>query len=123
MATYCKVSKLVPGSERSQLITNVAAGDRIDIIDVLGKPARGLKMITSDGTDTVEYKLNNLSRIRKRNEFNADETVYVWSESDSCPSYTDTGLVIETQDQLRISSIEIMSLILVVGTTIQIVVW
>ena len=123
MATYFKVSREIPSRERSQLITDVAVGDQIDIVDVLGRSAKGLKFITTATTDQVEYKLNNLRRIRQQNKTTADTDISVWTQNNNCPVYTDIGEVIETQDELRISSIEITALTLSSGAVIQIVVW
>jgi len=123
MATYEKVSNSLLVSQQHQLITAVAAGDQIDVVDVLGRPARGIQMYTSSVTDVVDYKLNNLVRIPQFNETSADTEVLVWSGASHHPTYQSTGAVISTIDGLVISSIEITALALGIGTTIEIVVW
>lgn len=137
MATYTPVPKTVPSAQRSAEITAVAAGDQIDLTDVLGRPARRLQFIMTDAADEIEYKLNNL--LRRRSARPAGETfsktdqihgtydtdvVEIWIESDAFPSFTSTGsTVIETADGLNISSVQIDALTLSVGTTITIICW
>lgn len=135
MATYSSIPSTLPASQRVAYITNVAAGDQIDIESILGKPATKVQFNMTATTDTIEFKLNNLVRIKKRPSdddaqsgwervagFNTE--VEVWSGSDRYPTYSSTGsTVLETADGLTISSIEIVSLTLSVGSTISIVAW
>ena len=124
MATATRVSRAVPSSERSQLITNVAVGDRINVLDVLGRRAQGVKFFMTDATDTLGFKLNNRLEILKHNETGADTADVVWSQSDSFPTYTSTGLLIhQVEEEISVSSIEVTTLTLSVGTTISIIVW
>lgn len=124
MATYVKVPRSVPGDQRSAEITDVAAGDRIDLVDVLGRPAQRVKFIMTADTDTAEYKINHLRRLPKHNESSADTTVLVWSGAAGYPVYSFTGVEeILSVEGLEIASIEIISLTLSVGTTIELVVW
>jgi hypothetical protein len=124
MATYTTIPSSVAAHGKSMLITSVAAGDRIDIKSILGRSASNVKLIMTDDTDTVTYKLNNLVRVQKFNETRADETVEIWSGSPRYPTYSSTGqLEHEIGDGLRVDSIEIVSVTLSIGTTIEIVVW
>lgn len=134
MATYTPVSNKIPLDQRAALITAVAAGDRINVVDVLGRPARGVKFVTTDSADEVQYKLNN--RIERINRHTKENQIYneaahafgiagapnvIWSGASS--TFTDTGEVIETVTGLDVNSIEIVSLTLSTGSTISIVVW
>lgn len=122
MATYQKLTTAVPSSQRSLLITAVAAGDQIDIEEAMGRPARKLRFFLTDAADILEVKVNSLLRLTKPNETGADETVKVWSAGVHGADYSYTGAATaETMDGLRISSIEIVSLTLSAGTTIEIV--
>ncbi len=134
MATYTPVSRSVSSPERTSLITDVGVGDQIDVVDVLGRPARGAQFYTSDVTDEVQYKLNSLRRMheqRTKQEALSDmdrafgvygkDEVLVWSANSD--TFASVGEIIETQEGLNISSIEIVALTLDTGTTISIVVW
>lgn len=137
MATFTRVSLAIPSAERVTRITGVEAGDQIDLVDILGRPARGLQITTSSANDVVEYRLNNLIKkykkpTRDRVEFTFAEKAWgvydaepeeTWSKGDSFPLYSSTGEVIETVSGLKISSIEIESLTLVSGSTVEIVAW
>ena len=137
MATYTPVSKSVPSAQRSTEITAVAAGDRIDIEDVLGRPARRVQFIMTDAADTIDYTLNNLTRIHKKRRRDEafsktdqvhgiyeNEIIEIWSGAGSFPSYQSTGSsVLETAEGLRIASIQIDALSLDSGTTITIICW
>lgn len=123
MATYTKVSRSIPSQERVALITNVAAGDRIDLEDVLGRPARKVIFQMTDAADVVEYKLNHLRRLRasrtpEESLSTVDQVfgqfgkarVDFWSRGDT---FSGTGSsMLETAEGLSISSLEIMSLTL-----------
>jgi hypothetical protein len=124
MATYTKVSRSVPSSQRAALISAVGEGDQIDIEDVLGRPARKVIFQMADASDTVTYKINHLRRIRtsrpKGETYSeADqvwgvfgtEVINAWSGN--ADVFTGTGsIVLETVEGLYISSIEIVSLTL-----------
>lgn len=134
MAIYTTVSKLIPSNERTAIITAVAAGDQIDILEILGRPARGIQFHMTSASDTISYYLNNKKKIIPSNQsediYNAvhkawgigDRTpVEFWSKNDL---FTSTGTaILETVENLKISSIEVVSLTLSSGTTISIVVW
>ena len=133
-ATYRIVPRDVPSNQRTMLITDVEAGDQIDIVEILGRPARQVQMFMTDATDTVEYRLNHHKKIRPNlpetpyyssvyQSLGYSEPVEVWIHSDAYPVYESTGAeVIETAEGLAVSAIEIESLTLSVGTTIEIVV-
>ena len=137
MATYTPVPRAVPSSQRSVQITNVSAGDQIDLRDALGRPARKLQFHVGASTDIVEYTLNNLRRIRTpRDPAEATTDVErafgtygttlneVWSAGAGYSSYSSTGsTVLETADGLEISSLQIDALTLGVGATITIIAW
>lgn len=122
MASYTKVSKNVPSNERVATVTNVVAGDRIDLVDILHRPAKKLIFNLSADTDVVEYKINTLRRINptpnKNETLNpfeltkgslGQEQVLIWSGTGDIFTATG-GTVLETIDGLKISSIEIISI-------------
>lgn len=122
MATFERVSRAVPSARRSVRITDVSAGDRIDIEDILGRPARGIKLYTGTATDTLEFKLNNLIHLPQKIEGQAPTTVSIWSGSGAHSTFSVTDAKEhDTKPGLLISSIEIVALTLSVGTTIEIV--
>ena len=138
MATYTPVPKSVPSDERSAQITAVAAGDQIDLIDVLGRPARQLQFVMTDSADTIDYTLNSLQRIRNKRtaeeSFSKTDQVFgtfgttvteVWrTGGEGFPSYQSTGsAVLETTEGLKISSVDIEALSLSSGSTITIIAW
>jgi hypothetical protein len=125
MATYKPVSRSVPSAERSTVITDVAAGDTINLIDVLGRPARGLIVSADNSADVVEYRLNNRKVVtvippaeQERNAaaiaFGGKEDdvseVEVWERSEAFPTFTTTGASWQTVEGLTISSIDIVSI-------------
>lgn len=137
MATYTPVSRSIPSAQRSCIITNVAATDRIDITDVLGRPARRLQFIMTDAADVIDYRINNLRKHltpRSREDAFSDldqafgvfgaQEISVWLDGGSVPTYNNTGaIIIETAEGLDISSVEIDALTLSTGSVISIVVW
>ena len=122
MATYSIVPKTVPSSQRSARITAVAALDKIDFTDILGRPARGVKLVTTNVGDIVTYKLNNLLKVQAFNESAAPTEVDIWSSGAGYSSFSATG---DTEhiiaDELQVASIEIVSLVGV--ATIEIIIW
>lgn len=116
MATYRKVSRLIPSAERHQVITDVVAGDEIDLVDVLGRPARRLKIVPDDETDSIDIRLNNRVKIKEyyqgtgwpENGHAKPTTVYVVSEGEQHPLYSLTGdTEYLTEEELKISFIQI----------------
>lgn len=121
-ATYVKVPTSIPSTRRSARITSVVAGDQVDIESILGRPARGVKIITGAGTDTITFKLNNLVHMVKRNEVGCDETIKVWNSGTAYDTFSVTGSTEHvTQDGLLVHSIEIVSL--TGPANIELVVW
>lgn len=127
MATYKKVSNSIPSSQRVATITEVSVGDRIDFLEILNRPAKKVvfNLVTSD--DIVEYKVNNLRRLRTERTdplSDLDASVGVFNTtlvpwwSDAGSTFTATGgTQLETTDGLMIESLEIKSLSLPSGTT------
>lgn len=135
MATYTKVSSSVPSAQRVAVLSDVEEGDRINIEDdVLGRPARTVVFQMTDSSDTVEYKVNNLRRIRPPLSTTVHRTAAdaMWGEAGESniewwsargDVFTGTGAIyLETVEGLQVSSIEIVSLDLSTGTTITITV-
>jgi hypothetical protein len=133
MATFSKVSRLIRSAERSALITDVVDDDQIDIESILGRPARGVKIIPDDASDTITLRLNNKIRIPAMGD-NRDSLVYrdipsdaasVVSKGSHQSVFTITGdTVYYIQEGLSVSFIEIASLTFGAGgTSISIEVW
>jgi hypothetical protein len=133
MATYTKVSRSVPNSERAAVITAVADGDRIDLVDVLGRPARRVIFKMTDSADTISYKLNHLRHLRPsrtpEEAFSLADQVWGisgtevtdWWSSAHASEFTGTGSTqLEIADGLQVSALEITGLSLSTGTTITI---
>ena len=137
MATYVSVAKVMPSSARVISITSVAADDRIDLVDALGRPAKKVQFYMTDAADEIGYTLNSLKKIRTGRQHEialsaaeqafgtyGTEVLDVWSGSPTFPSMTSTGATtLETADGIFIHSIQIDSLTLSVGTTITIIAW
>ncbi len=128
MATYTKVPRNVPSLQRSTIITAVSAGDQIDIESILGRPARQIRFIATDASDVIEYKLNNYISLEQtvkvvgvQYPLQSPTPVRIWSGSPAFATFSLTGTTETISDEgLRIASIEIVSLTLNTGTTIEI---
>jgi hypothetical protein len=115
-ATYTKVPLNIPSPQRSMLITNVVAGDKIDIEAILGRPAKSVIITADDATDSISYRLNSLRHL-KVNEFSFEiervpEIVDVWSSSPVYPVYVGSGSSqYSTISGLQITSIEVTAIV------------
>lgn len=136
MATYTPVSRHAPHGQRVVEITSVAAGDQIDLVDALGRPATVVQFHMAATTDVVDYRLNSLI---KRTVQSGSETedwgvvfategtygksqVEIWSQASRYPVFSSTGsTVLETGTGLQIKSIEIDAL--TGPATITIIAW
>lgn len=56
---YKRPSKKVPRGQRVAHITNIGAADTVDVEEILGFPARYMKLVTPDTGDVLEIRLNN----------------------------------------------------------------
>ena len=132
MATFTKSSVHTPGNERSVLISSVAAGDQIDVVAILGRPARRVNFFTTDAADIVSYRINNRRELpNSEAEYYSDaqrafgkgklSAAVVWSKAPAI--YTSTGASFTTVEGLNVRSIEIDGLTLSTGVVIEIVVW
>lgn len=128
MATYSIVSTAIPSNERTATITAIAAGDQVDVKEILGRPARGIIFHTTASTDEITYILNNKMTLRKKRDDASGhiqawmlQTVEFWDSSK--PSFTSTGENIQTVDDLKISSFELVSVTLGTGAVISATVW
>ena len=139
MATYVSVAKVSPSSARILSVTDVAAGDRIDLTAALGRPATKVEFYMTDTGDELSYTLNSLKKLRTNRRDEGElllsdaeglygtygtEVIDVWSGSAKYPAIEETGLIEhETDDGISIHSIQINSLTLSVGTTISLMAW
>lgn len=129
MATYSRVSRLIPSAQRSARITNVVAGDEIDVTDILGRSARQIKIVPDDSSDSIDFRLNN------RIKFHPGRTVHgqpstgfettVVSEGSHHPLYNATGdTEYLTDEGLRVDYIQIDAITFGAGgSAIEIIVW
>ena len=132
MATYTKVSRSIPSQQRAALITAVAVGDKIDLEDVLGRPARKVIFLMTDAADVIGYKMNHLRKIRAprtaEESYSVADQVYGVFETtvtnfwaSDADTFTGTGSTqLEIASNLSVSAIEIISLSLSTGATISI---
>lgn len=137
MATYVKSSRNIPSNQRVVQITAVEAGDQIDLVDALGRPANKIQFYMTDAADVIGYKLNNLKKVLAQRSAGerlteADqawgvygkEVIEIWSGDASFPAFSSTGsTVLETVDGLAITSLQVDSLTLSTGTTITLIAW
>ncbi len=133
MATFRKVSRHVPSSQRSASITNVTEGDQIDVYEILGRPARGVKIVPFADTDQISIRLNNKLKMPTYYPKSGwgeagqqrPETVVVVSAGEHFPVYEMTGAdAYYTEENLHVSFIEIVT-ITFAGTSgpVEIEVW
>jgi hypothetical protein len=133
MATYRKVSRLIPLAERAASITAVVDNDEIDIVDVLGRPARGVKIIPDDPSDSISLRFNNKIRIpavsndrdsRIHRDIPGDAVTKV-SEGEHHSEYTVTGeSAYYVMEGLVVSFIQISNITFGAGgSAISIEVW
>lgn len=131
--TYTKVPASVPSDMRTSIVhvTNIDAGSpgRVDLRDVLGRPARGVKILLTDTSDTsgidyVDYRINSLVRAGQFNESSADGVVKIWSQADGYAVFRSTGPENEIESVLKVDSLEFVGISRVdTGTNVDIVVW
>ena len=127
-ATYSTVSTAIPSAMRTTVITEIEVGDQVDVTAILGRPARGIKFVTTDPADEISYKLNHrLTLLRKRADANGAiaawmrESVKTWSVVTA--EFTSVGEEISTVDGLKISAFELTDATLSTGSTISAVIW
>lgn len=131
MATYTRVPRSVPSSQRNTVVTDVVATDEIDVADILGRPARRIKIVPDDSTDEITIRLNNRLRLKTVYQSTMDpftETpnpVYVTSHSDTYPAYVLTGgTEYYTEEGLSISYITVEDIVFGGGgSSVTIYVW
>ena len=128
-ATYITVSTDTPSSQRTAEITAIVVGDQVDVVDILGRPARGIIFTTTDAADSISYKLNHKETLLKRRADSQGDvsawhnTAVTFWNSGNATTFTSVGLTLQTVEGLKISSFEITAMTLSVGTTITAVVW
>ena len=120
-ATYSSVPKDLPSRQKSVLVTAVEVGDQISFVDILGRPARGVQLRTTDAADVTGLRINNGVRVSQHNESSPPTVSTRWSTS--FPTVTFTGLTVDLPSGLEVASLEVVSLSLSVGTEIEIFAW
>lgn len=68
MATYTPINRRIPSSQRTAHIASVIPTDELDFRKILGRPARGMKVIAASATDVVEYRLVSYTERRVRSD-------------------------------------------------------
>lgn len=114
-ATYHRVSRLVPSTQRTGVITDIETGDQIDITDVLGRPAHRIKIVPDDSADNITLRLNNRVKIPAyygeggmEKGHQKPETTTVVSRGAQHPAYVLTGeSQYYTEDGLEVSFIDV----------------
>jgi len=125
MATWYHDPAIDPG-QRIVNITSVAAGDLLDFHVILGRPAKGFKLVATSTSDTLSYRLNNLTRIKTHKKVGSFDSVVAPINflNKQHTAFTETGsLEYTSQDSFQIDNIEITALSLSTGTTISVVAW
>lgn len=133
MATYRKVSRLVPSSQRTTEITNVDTGDVIDFKEILGRRARRIKISLPNNITSAQFRLNNKiyiepeSRLIGINEhsYSPLPTVEIVSEGAHHPLYTLAGNAeYYTEEGLSISFMQIVDVTTSSGaSTVSVTCW
>lgn len=134
MATVYPASRHTPLGERTVTITDIVAGDTIDIKAALGRSATRVKIIPADSTDEISLYINNTIRIKNYYQGNFSERagglesplpVYITSTGAHFPLQTMTGSEqYYTEDSLKVSSIHIDAITFGAGgMSITIVAW
>lgn len=111
-----------PANRDSIRVSSISQGDQIDILDLLGRPAKRIIFTntTVPGVTEVDLKVNTASRITVENVEQVDTIMTVWSNQ-SDQRYVDAPLVVLEEDELigeggHLPSLAIVSLE-VVGLT------
>lgn len=105
------------------LLSGLVVGSRIDFVDLLGRPAMNVFVSTSDPADVVEFRLNSLTRAERFVEDGPNQVVQIWSVGSNYPVMSATGKDFVIGQGLAVGSIEITSLTLASGTTIEMAVY
>lgn len=118
MATYTPPLKSTKRGERIVEITNVDAGDQLNIVEILGWPASTVQMYTDDAAAQVDYRLNNRTEHRSlstlpgvgnaiKNAIAGSTLTEIWIPT---TTFENTGAAIQLSPGLDVSSLEIVAL-------------
>lgn len=66
MSTYTKPSSSIEPGKRTVIITDIAVGDKLDFVAILGRSAKKIKFTTTDAADVIEFRRDNLVKRRTR---------------------------------------------------------
>ena len=117
MATFTPVNKHLPANQRICRVTSVAAGDRIDVKEILGRSGR-VKFITAATSNVVQFRLNNKLRLHPEDKNGVPKHpvkevagVTVWSAGPEYSTFSLTGATeYLTEDGIAVNSVEIESI-------------
>ncbi len=118
MATYTTPLKTTKRGERIVEITSVSAGDKLDIVSILGWPANTVQIYTDDAAAQVDYRINNLVKYRSlstlpgvgnaiKNAIAGSTETEVWQTT---TTFENTGAAIQLSPGLSLNSLEIVAL-------------
>lgn len=93
-ATFIPVPRTVPSNQRAAVVTDVEAGDELDFLVILGRPARLVKILPDSDADTITMRLNNRITFNEQYGFggaelgqNKPSTFQVVSKGEHYPLY------------------------------------
>jgi hypothetical protein len=132
--SYKKSSKNVPRGQRVAHVTNIGASDSVDIVEILGFPARVVKIVTPDSGDILEIKINNRYTLAdvynmpahgEHGSVDPRSAVRVVSEGAQHPTHTLTGsTVYYSEDGLEIAWLELSDMTPATATdVIELMAW
>lgn len=118
-------------------ITAIAAGDRIDFRELLGRPARGLQVTLTDTADEMVFLLNHRRSVHGAAANRSDGVTHYSTPTQealarqinrrdiyvSAPEFEFVGEIYESPASLPIEVFEVVSLTLSTGTTVTAVAW
>ncbi len=126
MAVYRKASRLVVSDQRNSIVTEVDSGDEIDFVEILGRPARRIKIVLSAATVSASFRLNNKIVMPKgpltfglgKSVSDVPEDITVVSEGAQFPLYTLAGdASYYTEEGLAVSFLKVDTVTMSSGGT------
>ena len=131
---YKRPSRSIPRGQRVALVSNIAAGDTVDIVDILGFPARVLKITTPDAGDVLDIRVNNKYVVAgvyntpaqgEHGSIDPRSAVTITSGGDQHPVHTMTGSdTYYSEEGLEIAFLELVAMTPATATdVIEILAW
>lgn len=118
------ISKVIPGNERSVVLTDVDVLSQIDILTVLGRPAQGIILRTYDASDVVTFILNGKRRLTRVEESTANTTETYWGNGTQGTLRGSVEFNSATEmPGFPITSVEIATLSVASGSQLDVIIW